>query len=202
MKNKRNSFTCAKKAQDYYNALVYFEFNKARKLEKSSRVKNKGYIKCSILNTCATLANTYPYIKREKPTLNHPKIIAKIKEARSLSLEEFLSFDPEIFEKMTVFCLGSMPNILSNNDKGIDGTLKCGSPIQVKKTKKTKCRPTVQQFFLPCLESPKKRGVIIALSFSKECIKEAARIKERHGVTIKLLTLEELVKNKGRKLWD
>ena len=89
---------------------------------------------------------------------------------------------------------GTVSKTLSG-DMGIDGytpQIKGGYPIQVKQSDGVG-RPVVQQFESSIRYAKKKRGYIIAYSFSKQAIEEVARIKGKGEIEIILRTVQELL---------
>ena len=98
------------------------------------------------------------------------------------------------FEKYCVRCIGGIPTKKTpGRDGGIDGKLiKDGTPIEVKQSEKIG-RPVVDKFHKHLRKNG--RGIIIALSFSKEAKEEAHRLKVDEGKDLQLITLETLIKN-------
>lgn len=85
-----------------------------------------------------------------------------------------------------------------SGDMGIDGItapLKGGYPIQVKQSEGVG-RPVVQQFESAIRYAKKKRGYIVAYSFSKQAREAVAEIKSKGEIEIILRTAQELLDGK------
>lgn len=78
-------------------------------------------------------------------------------------------------------------------DKGIDGySFMLHEPIQVKQSEGIG-RNVVDNFLAAMRRTKKKRGYIVAFSFGKGAREEAAAVRNREGIEIVLLTVEELL---------
>jgi len=78
-------------------------------------------------------------------------------------------------------------------DKGIDGfSFMLHEPIQVKQSDHVG-RNVVDNFLAAMRRTKKNRGYIVAFSFGKGAHEEAARLKNKEGTEIILLTVEELL---------
>lgn len=78
-------------------------------------------------------------------------------------------------------------------DKGIDGlSFMLHEPIQVKQSDRVG-RNVVDNFLAAMHRVKKKRGYIVAFSFGKGAIEEAAALKRREDIEIILITVEELL---------
>lgn len=76
---------------------------------------------------------------------------------------------------------------------GIDGWIELDVPTQVKQSENVG-RVTVDKFETAIRIYNKKRGVIIAFSYTKDAHEEVARAKNEEGIDIKLKTVEEILK--------
>jgi DNA modification methylase len=78
-------------------------------------------------------------------------------------------------------------------DLGIDGRLFDGTPVQVKQQESVG-RKVVDEFETTIRRNGKKKGLIVAFSFTKDAYEEAARAKLEEGLEITLKTVDELIK--------
>ena len=107
------------------------------------------------------------------------------------------------FETWIVQQFGGLPNIKQRGDSGTDGKTKEGIPIQVKRSDNVgrnvvdNFYSAIQRFDKNLFERLKAEqkpvGVLIAFSFAKGTIEEVARLKNRDGVIIQLVTVESIV---------
>lgn len=83
-------------------------------------------------------------------------------------------------------------------DKGVDGfTFMLHEPIQVKHyTDATVGRPAIDSFASAVRRVRKKKGFVVAFSFTKQAIEECARLKRESGLEIQLVKVEDIL-NKG-----
>lgn len=82
-------------------------------------------------------------------------------------------------------------------DMGIDGfSFFEHNPIQVKQSEHVG-RNVVDNFETPVERSGKKKGEIVAFSFTKGAYEEAARVKKAKGLEIKLVTVEEILERRA-----
>lgn len=107
------------------------------------------------------------------------------------------------FETWIVEQFGGTPNTKQRNDFGIDGKTRTNTPIQIKRSDNIG-RNVIDNFHSALMrydkslyEKNKKAnepvGYIIAFSFGKGAIQEVARLKNEEGITIQLVTVEEIV---------
>lgn len=107
------------------------------------------------------------------------------------------------FEAWIVQQYGGISNPKQRNDFGLDGRMKNGTPIQVKRSDQIG-RNVIDNFLSAVQRSDKKLfeknikqkepiGYIIAFSFGKGAIEEIARLKNKEGIIIKLVTVEEII---------
>jgi hypothetical protein len=78
-------------------------------------------------------------------------------------------------------------------DMGIDGWVELDVPTQVKQSDDVG-RNVVDNFETAIQRAGKDRGVVVASSFGKGAYEEVARTKNEMGVDIKLMTVEEILK--------
>ena len=106
------------------------------------------------------------------------------------------------FEDWIVRQFGGEPNVKKRGDLGLDGK-KDGIPIQVKRSDgvgravidnfKSAVERADKKLFCQCVKEKRPVGYIIAFSFGKGAIEEAARLKNREGVIIELITVDKIV---------
>jgi DNA modification methylase len=107
------------------------------------------------------------------------------------------------FEKWIVEQFGGLTNIKQKGDLGLDGKTREGIPIQVKRSDNIG-RNVVDNFHAAVMRYDKNLydknksstdpiGYIIAFSFGKGAIQEAARLHNEENIIIKLVTVEEIV---------
>lgn len=111
--------------------------------------------------------------------------------------------DPKIFEIWIVERFGGRPNSKRGGDKGIDGKMLDGTPIQVKQSESIASMPIRQlvtdakacdrNLFEKNVAEGKPVAYFIAFSYGKGAIQEVARLKNEEGVIIKLLTVGEII---------
>jgi site-specific DNA-methyltransferase (adenine-specific) len=107
------------------------------------------------------------------------------------------------FEAWIVQQFGGTPNAKQRGDMGLDGKAADGAPIQVKRSDNIGRNvidnfiAAVQRFDKALLEkniaAKKPIGYIIAFSFGKGAVEEAARLKNKEDRIIKLVTIEEII---------
>jgi len=107
------------------------------------------------------------------------------------------------FETWIIRQFGGVPQNRKGGDKGIDGKMGDGTPIQVKRSDNVprdvidKFPTAVQRYDKSLFEKNKKAGnsvgYIIAFSFGKGAIEEAARLKNQENIIIKLVKVDEIV---------
>jgi len=111
--------------------------------------------------------------------------------------------DPFKFETWIIQQFGGIPQNKKGGDAGVDGKTKEGIPIQVKQSKNIGVN-VVKNFsvsakqynkilFEKNVSDKKPVGYVIAFSFGKGAIEEAARLKNSEKIIIKLVTVEEIV---------
>ena len=111
--------------------------------------------------------------------------------------------NPKIFENWIVERFGGRPNYKGGGDKGIDGKMLDGTPIQVKQSESIASMPIRQlvtdakacdrNLFEKNHAEGKPVAYFIAFSYGKGAIQEVARLKNEEGVIIKLLTVGEII---------
>ena len=121
---------------------------------------------------------------------------------------------PFEFENWAVITLGGKPNKTKVGDRGIDGRIfpvhalpgqrgkAAGEleftdvwfPIQVKQKDKVG-RPDIDQFEAVMIRERRTLGYFVGFDFSKDAREEIADFQTRQGLTIKPLTVRELLEN-------
>lgn len=108
------------------------------------------------------------------------------------SLEQLRGMEPFEFQNEVLRRMQGHSSARKVGDLGIDGWLIDGSPVQVKQSESVG-RNVVDNFETAMRRFKRKKGYIVALSFGKGAIEEAARAKNQEDLDITLKTLEELV---------
>jgi SAM-dependent methyltransferase len=121
---------------------------------------------------------------------------------------------PFEFENWAVITLGGKPNKVQVGDMGIDGRIfpihampgqrgaAAGEleftdiwfPIQVKQVDKVG-RPDIDKFEAVMIRERRTLGYFVGFDFSKDALDEIAGFQKRQGLTIKPLTVRELLEN-------
>ncbi|MDR1023704.1 MAG: site-specific DNA-methyltransferase [Prevotellaceae bacterium] len=107
------------------------------------------------------------------------------------------------FESWIVQQFGGVSNAKQRNDFGLDGKMQDNTPIQVKRSDNIG-RNVIDNFFAAVQRSDKKLfdrnvakkkpvGYIIAFSFGKGAEQEAARLKLKENIIIKLVPVDKIV---------
>ncbi|MGA2296096.1 MAG: DNA methyltransferase, partial [FCB group bacterium] len=111
--------------------------------------------------------------------------------------------NPKEFEIWIVERFGGRANIKKGGDKGIDGKMTDGTPIQVKQSESIGSVP-IRQFvtdaksydrnlFKKNIADGKPIGYFIAFSFSRGSVQEVASLKNEDNVIIKLIRVDEII---------
>ncbi|MDR1562076.1 MAG: hypothetical protein LBS54_03165, partial [Dysgonamonadaceae bacterium] len=122
----------------------------------------------------------------------------------TFDLQKLQERDGKDFEIFIVERYGGIPNTKGGKDLGIDGHTQYGTPIQVKKWKKSVGRDTLDAFVtaikrddIAHFEKNKKEGqacgFIIGFGFSKDLINEVARLKNRDNIIIELKYVKDII---------
>ena len=119
-------------------------------------------------------------------------------------LQKLQEKDGKSFEVFIVEKYGGIPNEKGGKDLGIDGYTQAGTPIQVKKWKKSVGRDTIDAFVtaikrddIAHFERNKKEGqvcgFIIGFEFSKDLINEVSRLKNKENIIIELKYVKDII---------
>ncbi len=117
--------------------------------------------------------------------------------------EDLFSQDPFQFEDWLVRQYGGTPNAKKRGDLGLDGRAPDGAPVQVKQQEGVG-RNVVDNFrsaaeradaakFQARRAAGQPVGYILAFSFNKGAVEEAARLRATDGVRIDLVKVEDIV---------
>ncbi|MGB3479415.1 MAG: DNA methyltransferase [bacterium] len=110
------------------------------------------------------------------------------------SIEDLKNFTPEEFQYWVINAVYGTPSRKLSSDYGIDGyTYFEQNPIQVKQSDKVG-RNIIDNFETAIRRLKKKKGEIYAFSFTKGSYDEVARAKREEKLEIKLITVEDLLK--------
>jgi hypothetical protein len=107
------------------------------------------------------------------------------------------------FESWIIRQFGGVPQNKKGGDMGLDGKAKDGVPIQVKRSDnigrnvidnfKSAMERHDKNLLSQNQKEGKTAGYIIAFSFGKGAVQEAARLKNQENIIIKLVKVEEIV---------
>ena len=112
------------------------------------------------------------------------------------TVEELKALQPFEFQNWVFEKLHGRVNPRKVGDMGIDGWVELDVPTQVKQSEKVG-RNVVDKFETAIRRYGKKKGVIVAFSFTKDAYDEVARVKlldEMNRLEIKLKTVEEILR--------
>jgi DNA modification methylase len=118
--------------------------------------------------------------------------------------EKLLKLDGKEAEIQIVEAFGGIPNLKGGKDLGIDGHTQYGTPIQVKKWKKSVGRDELDKFITAIprddkglFEKNKKEGQIcgflIGFDFSKDLINEVSRLGNKENIFISLKYIKDII---------
>jgi len=117
--------------------------------------------------------------------------------------ETLFKEDPYKFETWIIQQFGGIGQNKKGGDKGVDGKTMDGTPVQAKQSKNIGVNVvknfsvSAKQFnkilFEKNVSERKPVGYIIAFSFGKGAIEEAARLKNSENIIIKLVTVNDIV---------
>jgi len=119
-------------------------------------------------------------------------------------LQKLQEKDGKSFEVFIVEKYGGIPNEKGGKDLGIDGYTQAGTPIQVKKWKKSVGRDTIDAFvtaikrddiahFVRNKKEGQVCGFIIGFEFSKDLINEVSRLKNKENIIIELKYIRDII---------
>lgn len=108
------------------------------------------------------------------------------------TIDELRDMEAFEFQNWVVRQLGGRQVHKKTGDRGIDGWTFEGNPIQVKQSVKVGS-PVVRLFTQDIRDVDKDKGIIVALSFSKGAYDEAAHVSAKHGISIELVTVGEML---------
>ncbi|MDR1417485.1 MAG: hypothetical protein LBJ57_08745, partial [Prevotellaceae bacterium] len=107
------------------------------------------------------------------------------------------------FESWIIGQLGGVPHSKKGGDAGVDGAAADGAPVQVKRSEGVGVNVvknfsvSAKQFdktgFEKRAKAGKPVGYIIAFSFGKGAVQEAARLKNQENIVIKLITVDSII---------
>jgi len=112
------------------------------------------------------------------------------------TIEELRALEPFEFQNWVFEKLHGRVNPRKVGDMGIDGWIELDVPTQVKQSENVG-RVTVDKFETAIRRYGKKRGIIVAFSFTKDAHEEVARVKlldELNRLDIRLKTVKEILK--------
>jgi DNA modification methylase len=117
--------------------------------------------------------------------------------------DELFNEDPFQFETWIIQHFGGAPQNKKGGDKGVDGKTGDGTPIQVKQSKgigvnvvknfSVSAKQYNKLLFEKNKTEKKPVGYIIAFSFGKGAVEEAARLRNNENIIIKLVEVKDIV---------
>jgi DNA modification methylase len=117
--------------------------------------------------------------------------------------ETLFNENPFKFETWIIQQFGGIGQNKKGGDKGVDGKTKDGTPIQVKQSKNigvnvvknfsVSAKQYNKLLFEKNVSEKKPVGYIIAFSFGKGSVEEAARLKNSENIIIKLVCVNDIV---------
>jgi len=140
-------------------------------------------------------------VKRLRETNNYPITSGDIIDL-PMEVKDLKNISPVEFQNRVNNWLGGRQITKKSGDRGIDGYTFDMIPIQVKQSDGVG-RQIIALFEHDIRDIDKKQGIIVAFSFADTAKKEIKHIKAKHGIDIKLITVDELIargSNCGK--WD
>ena len=124
-------------------------------------------------------------------------------ELHKYDYDALRSKDAFEFERWIIGQFGGAPHSKKGGDAGVDGTAASGAPVQVKRSEAVGVNVvknfsvSAKQFdkasFEKNVKSGKPVGYIIAFSFGKGAVQEAARLKNQENIVIELVTVDSII---------
>lgn len=108
------------------------------------------------------------------------------------STEQLKNVSPFEFQNRVACWLGGRQTTKKSGDRGIDGYTFDGTPIQAKQRDKIGS-PELRLFAQDIRDINKTKGIIVAFGFTSTANKEAKHINDAHGITIKLVTVDDIL---------
>ena len=116
-----------------------------------------------------------------------------------MNIEDLSKLEPFEFQNWVIQRLYGRVAARKTGDMGIDGYTYEGYPVQVKQSENIG-RNVVDNFETAIRRGKKKKGVIVAFSFSRGAYEEIARVKLEGGLEIDAIKVEELLKDRRNQL--
>jgi hypothetical protein len=117
-----------------------------------------------------------------------------------VTMNELKKMDPFEFQNYVIVdLLHGTCSRKKSGDYGIDGQDFGRNPVEVKQSEHVG-RPVVQKFHSAIMREKRKKGIIVAFSFSKTAYEEVARIKLDEDIEIELQTIQEIVADHHRRM--
>jgi len=116
------------------------------------------------------------------------------------TIAELKKMEPHEFARlMIVEKLGGTVNPKKTGDMGIDGWLDFMTiSVQVKRWGHKVGRPEIDKFKTAVERDKRKKGMMIAFDFSKDCWEEVERIRQENKINIELKKVREILKNENK----
>jgi hypothetical protein len=130
------------------------------------------------------------------------------------NIEELRVYPAFEFQNWAINALGGVPSKIKVRDKGIDGKLypiedikkekKAGInlfgdidryiPIQVKRTDQVG-RPDIENFEVAMKRDKRQEGIFVGFAFSRDALQEIRRAEREEGLTIRPITVSEIIES-------
>ena len=115
-----------------------------------------------------------------------------------MTLEDLKKINHYDFQNWVCQKLNARVSSRKSGDLGVDGWIMNTIPLQVKQSERVG-RNVVDNFETAIRRARKKKGIIVAFSFTRSAYAEAARAKAQDGLDIELITVEELLNREVRE---
>lgn len=118
----------------------------------------------------------------------------KVKVIGGESEKELRKMEPHEFARLIIVeKLNGTVNPRKSGDLGIDGWIDfMQTPVQVKRWEHKVQRQEIDKFYRAIIRDHKKKGIIVAFGFSKDCWNEIEKIKREDKIEIELKTVKEI----------
>jgi hypothetical protein len=120
-------------------------------------------------------------------------IVVKKRKTNERSLRRLSSSE---FQAWVLKRLNGKSSSSRDSDMGIDGFTTGGQPVSIKQSDDIGMR-VIDSFASALAKNRAREGVIVAFSFGSDAIRGKVRAKTNYGLEIQMLTVNELIYNKG-----
>ncbi|MEA2037616.1 MAG: DNA methyltransferase [Nanoarchaeota archaeon] len=133
-------------------------------------------------------------ISRTACDIMKKRLSGKVKVIGGESEKELRKMEPHEFARLIIAeKLSGTPNPKKSGDLGIDGWVDfMQTPVQIKRWEHKVGRQEIDKFYRAIIRDHKKKGIIVAFDFSKDCWNEIEKIKKEDKIEIELKTVKEI----------